>query len=56
MKVFNSDSVCQTKVASRVYNLIPLHGLVGGEMSVVQSLLAELPSQFLAYVRAHPTV
>nr|GMD35607.1 protein BONZAI 1-like isoform X1 [Ipomoea batatas] len=45
------------KVASRdIVQFVPLRDMQSGEMSVVQSLLAELPSQFLAYVRAHPTV
>ncbi|XP_019167485.1 PREDICTED: protein BONZAI 1-like [Ipomoea nil] len=45
------------KVASRdIVQFVPLRDMQSGDMSVVHSLLAELPSQFLAYVRAHPTV
>lgn len=46
----------QGKVASRdVVQFVPLREVQSGEISVAQSLLAELPSQFLAYWRAHPT-
>ncbi|PIN06451.1 Copine [Handroanthus impetiginosus] len=41
------------RVASRdIVQFVPLRDVHGGEASVVQSLLAELPSQFLMYVRA----
>nr|GME17065.1 protein BONZAI 1-like isoform X1 [Ipomoea batatas] len=47
----------QGKVASRdIVQFVPLREVQSGEISVVQSLLAELPSQFLGYWRAHPTV
>lgn len=41
------------RVASRdIVQFVPLRDVQNGEISVVQSLLAELPSQFLTYVRA----
>ncbi|KAI3820632.1 hypothetical protein L1987_08180 [Smallanthus sonchifolius] len=40
------------RVASRdIVQFVPFRDVQGGEMSVVQSLLAELPSQFLTYMR-----
>lgn len=48
------------RVASRdIVQFVPFRDIHGGEVSVVQSLLAELPTQFLTYVRARgigPTV
>ncbi|CAA3008838.1 BONZAI 1 [Olea europaea subsp. europaea] len=41
------------RVASRdIVQFIPFRDVQSGDISVVQSLLAELPSQFLAYMRA----
>ncbi|KAL0397200.1 UNVERIFIED_CONTAM: protein BONZAI 1 [Sesamum calycinum] len=41
------------RVASRdIVQFVPFRDVQSGEVSVVQSLLAELPSQFLTYVRA----
>ncbi|KAI3984475.1 hypothetical protein MKX01_000138 [Papaver californicum] len=41
------------KIASRdIVQFVPLQRLQGGEISVVHSLLAELPSQFLTYMRS----
>ncbi|KAL7152685.1 hypothetical protein ABFS83_04G115100 [Erythranthe nasuta] len=41
------------RVASRdIVQFVPFRDVQNGEVSVVQSLLAELPSQFLTYVRA----
>ncbi|CAH9106845.1 unnamed protein product [Cuscuta europaea] len=46
----------QGRVASRdIVQFVPLREMQNGEVSVAQSLLAELPSQFLAYWQAHPT-
>ncbi|XP_057465072.1 protein BONZAI 1-like isoform X1 [Actinidia eriantha] len=46
------------RVASRdIVQFVPLRDVQSGEISVVQSLLAELPSQFLTYMRTreiHP--
>ncbi|KAD5507740.1 hypothetical protein R6Q59_031479 [Mikania micrantha] len=40
------------RVASRdIVQFVPFRDVQGGEMSVAQSLLAELPSQFLTYMR-----
>ncbi|XP_076948306.1 protein BONZAI 1-like [Bidens hawaiensis] len=40
------------RVASRdIVQFVPFREVQGGEVSVVQSLLAELPSQFLTYMR-----
>lgn len=40
------------RVASRdIVQFVPLKDLQNGEISVVQALLAELPSQFLTYMR-----
>ncbi|GMN60468.1 hypothetical protein TIFTF001_029557 [Ficus carica] len=40
------------RVASRdIVQFVPLRDIPGGEISVVQALLAELPSQFLTYMR-----
>ncbi|KAK9080585.1 hypothetical protein SSX86_000343 [Deinandra increscens subsp. villosa] len=40
------------RIASRdIVQFVPFRDVQGGEMSVVQSLLAELPSQFLTYMR-----
>ncbi|KAI7724454.1 hypothetical protein M8C21_025682, partial [Ambrosia artemisiifolia] len=40
------------RVASRdIVQFVPFRDIQGGGMSVVQSLLAELPSQFLTYMR-----
>ncbi|XP_024976741.1 protein BONZAI 1-like [Cynara cardunculus var. scolymus] len=40
------------RVASRdIVQFVPFRDVQGGEVSVVQSLLAELPSQFLTYMR-----
>ncbi|KAH6806738.1 DCD and Cell domain protein [Perilla frutescens var. frutescens] len=48
------------RVASRdIVQFVPFRDIQSGEFSVVQSLLAELPTQFLTYVRARgigPTV
>ncbi|GAB4845798.1 Protein BONZAI 1 [Ancistrocladus abbreviatus] len=41
------------RVASRdIVQFVPFRDVQGGEISVVQSLLAELPIQFLSYMRA----
>ncbi|KAI3463529.1 hypothetical protein Pfo_020192 [Paulownia fortunei] len=41
------------RIASRdIVQFVPFRDVQSGEISVVQSLLAELPSQFLTYVRA----
>ncbi|XP_052182268.1 protein BONZAI 1-like isoform X2 [Diospyros lotus] len=41
------------RVASRdIVQFVPLRDVMSGEISVVQSLLAELPSQFLTYMRS----
>ncbi|GFQ06475.1 protein bonzai 1 [Phtheirospermum japonicum] len=41
------------RIASRdIVQFVPFRDVQSGEVSVVQSLLAELPSQFLTYVRA----
>ncbi|KAK6127829.1 hypothetical protein DH2020_038431 [Rehmannia glutinosa] len=45
------------RVASRdIVQFVPFRDVQSGEISVVQSLLAELPSQFLKYVRARGIV
>lgn len=48
------------RVASRdIVQFVPFRDIHSGEVSIVQSLLAELPTQFLTYVRARgigPTV
>ncbi|KAK6127897.1 hypothetical protein DH2020_038326 [Rehmannia glutinosa] len=45
------------RVASRdIVQFVPCRDVQSGEISVVQSLLAELPSQFLKYVRARGIV
>ncbi|CAH9075844.1 unnamed protein product [Cuscuta epithymum] len=45
----------QGRVASRdIVQFVPLREMQNEEVSVAQSLLAELPSQFLAYWQAHP--
>lgn len=41
------------RVASRdIVQFIPLRDVQSGEISVVQELLAELPTQFLSYMRS----
>ncbi|KAK1295519.1 Protein BONZAI 1 [Acorus calamus] len=41
------------RIASRdILQFVPLRDVQGGESSVIQSLLAELPSQFLSYMRS----
>nr|GMD05680.1 protein BONZAI 1 [Ipomoea batatas] len=62
MEILDADKAdrlenSQGKVASRdIVQFVPFREVQSGEISVVQSLLAELPSQFLGYWRAHPTV
>nr|AFK42772.1 unknown [Lotus japonicus] len=41
------------RIASRdIVQFVPFRDVQSGEISVVQALLAELPTQFLAYMRS----